>query len=528
MNRGLSRLYLAVTFSGLLSLGFYGVSNALAFFKSGADPKSMLLIDTHSVNDYYRPAIEWQQPFRHKGRAMEATTLEKVSRDYLASYFHHFQTLRSGNTKGLHDYFTETCRHYLEDLVDWHYENKQFLDGTTISHIANLDFYSADGTILALSDNVVSYEQITRQGRDTLRVYDSSEYRVMMLLEDNFWRIRHRVRMDVPEITRPAPDRSLLPVVHVRGQQLYRGDSLFTIKGMNYYPQDKPWTQMWEHFDADTLASDFEMIRYLGFNTLRVFVPYDLFGAAELKGQHMKNLETLLNLAHQADLMVIVTLFDFFIDYTIDKWTLADRHLEGLISRFVSHPSLLAWDIKNEPDLDFEGHSKVRVTEWLKFIIKRIRTYAPNTLLTIGWSQPEYMDLLAEELDFLSFHFYREPKELSEYLDEHSYEKPLFLGETGCHSFNKWWYPYKRDETFQKAYYHMIFEQIESYGLHYSFWTLYDFEKVPSNVAGRWPWKKGPQKAYGIIDRSGYFKAIFSHLQDFNRRYHHEQYEIEP
>lgn len=513
----ISLSYLIASFMTILLLLFYGASQVLAFYQSGADPKNILVLDAASVNDYYRPYILWDDPLRNEGREMEPHTLEKISADYTASYYHQFQALKTGNVEGLHDYFTEKSRDHLEELVEWNIANQKSIKGTSITHNLALDFYSEDGTIATLTDHVTSFRAAYHNEKLILKSYDTTAYRVMLLLEDNFWRIRHKIRQEpnIEKLTTTVADSS---IIEIREQTILVDNIPFLIKGMNYYPQDHPWGLMWENYEQINLSEDFSLLTESGFNTLRIFVPYHQFGATQPKEEELEKLKRLLDVAHSHDLKVIVTLFDFFLDYNMDEWTLSDRHLEEVVASLKSHPAILAWDLKNEPDLDFELHGKEEVLDWLNFIAKRIKIYDPNALVTVGWSQPEEIGHLSSVLDFLSFHFYRDPNELRTFLDQHEYSKPLFLGETGMHSFKSWWYPIGHSESDQKNYYSQISTLIDDYQLNYAFWTLYDFPKVPSNVAGKWPWQKKPQKEYGLIKVNGDRKESFELLKAFNQK----------
>jgi endo-1,4-beta-mannosidase len=48
--------------------------------------------------------------------------------------------------------------------------------------------------------------------------------------------------------------------------------------------------------------------------------------------------------------------------------------------------AILAWDLKNEPNLDFENRDKSNVLSWLEHMITVVKENAPNHLVTIGWS----------------------------------------------------------------------------------------------------------------------------------------------
>ncbi|MEL7148018.1 MAG: cellulase family glycosylhydrolase, partial [Bacteroidota bacterium] len=212
-------------------------------------------------------------------------------------------------------------------------------------------------------------------------------------------------------------------------------------------------------------------------------------------------------------------LFDFFLGYRVDTWTLSDQHLRQVVNGVKDHPALFAWDLKNEPDLDFEQSGELEVVEWLRFIAQRLKTYDAEHLITIGWSQPEYASKLSDLMDFLSFHFYREPAVLTEFLAEPSNaDKPLFVGEMGIHSFNGWWFPFRKSQADQQEYVASLLEVIKEHEISYGFWTLYDFRQVPSNVAGKLPWRKNPQKHFGLIDTKGREKEVYNTILDYNCR----------
>ena len=519
----ISVTYLILSFILTLGLFLYGASQLLAYFESGADLKSILIIDTESVNDYYQPAVLWQYPIRNEGRKIENNTLEKITKNYVASYFYLYQAYKSGDTTGLHDYFTKKSRDHVQDLVRSLGTFGQSVRGTTISHNVRLDFYSADGAIATLTDKMLSYEEHYYGDEIIVRRYDTSQYRVMLLLEDNFWRIRHKVKVDHEITASSSPDTDITPQVRVVDNEFYLHDEPFFIRGINYYPQFSPWEAMWDNFEALNLEDDFSRIRMAGFNTIRIFVPFSGFGGAEVKKAFKDRLVELMDKAEAAGLQVIVTLFDFFLGYPVEEWTLSDRHAESIAKALKYHPALLAWDLKNEPDLDFERSGLAEVLAWLRFVIRRMKEYDPGTPVTIGWSQPEVSVHLEELVDFVSLHFYREPGELEAYLSDNPINKPVFLGETGSHNFDRWWYPWSRDEQDQKAYYVQILKIIEKYRLNYGLWTLYDFTYIPPNVAGTFPWERGPQKAYGIIDSDGSTKACYELIKNFNLGLEHEK-----
>ena len=314
------------------------------------------------------------------------------------------------------------------------------------------------------------------------------------MLEDGFWRIRHIIK------TNNSETNNTTPIIE-------KNDVLdFSIKGINYYPQKTPWLEFWNKYDKSVVDKDFELIKNLGLNTVRIFLPYNDFGAAEVSLEKINHLRTTLDLAEQKSLKVIITFFDFYSNYNIIDYSLCDRHLEQIISKVKNHKAILQYDLKNEPDLDFKHANEKKVLDWLKFISERIKLYDNNTPITIGWSDIKYAQLLENNVDVLSFHYY---KKASNFSKEYAAlrvktRKQLVLQEFGKHSYNSFWFPFSNTEIDQAVYYKKMQEQFRQSSLNnFVSWTLYDFPNIDASVFGNLPQKINPQKKYGFIDVNG-------------------------
>lgn len=226
----------------------------------------------------------------------------------------------------------------------------------------------------------------------------------------------------------------------------------------------------------------------------------------------IQRLENVLNTATANNLSVIVTLFDFNSNYSLLNFPATDRQLETLLTTFKNHPALLAWDLKNEADLDFFYQNREEVKEWLKFIIKKAKKYDSIHPITVGWAYPENADYLADEFDFVSFHYYKEATKLGEAIDSLRIKvnnKPLVLSEFGLSSYRSKVFPYNQTETQQAEYFRDIQEVLKQKGnIPSIYWTLYDFTSVSSDIAGWRPWQRNNQKYFGIIGADGSLKKI--------------------
>ncbi len=208
----------------------------------------------------------------------------------------------------------------------------------------------------------------------------------------------------------------------------------FWVQGVNYYPQDTPWSLFWTQFESETIAADLERVQTLGFNTIRIFVPFAQFGGAKVKPQYLEKLLKLLDLAEQNHLYVIVTLFDFYSDY--DQIEPASRHLKTLLTGVGKHPALLAWDLKNEGDLDYQQNS-ARILNWLAEMSKIAHQTSPDQWITAGWASPDTVLDTAPFVDFLSFHYYGREQVLDAAIQkiQASSQQPLVMSEFGYHTW---------------------------------------------------------------------------------------------
>jgi len=362
--------------------------------------------------------------------------------------------------------------------------------------------YSADGTLAVLTDrNVTSYQRVLKKGQLAYERASVSDYRIILLLEDGFWRIRHIEKIG---ISQPIKTRS-------KSTNHYN-----TIEGINYYPQDTPWNTFGNDFDAAIINQDFEIIKDLQLNTIRVFVGYDDFGGATVFQEKLDKLKSLLDEASKVNLQVIVTVFDFYGDYSVIDWTRTQKHLITIVNAIKEHPALYSWDIKNEPDLDFKTRGTSLVTAWVQHMIQSLRDTDPNHPITIGWSSPEVALTLEKEVDYISFHYYKDIADLSKVYTElqQQTDKNIVLEEIGLSSYRGLWNPFGYSEKDQMNFYTELLSTQKDNNISFLSWTLYDFKEIPQQVAGRYPWQKNKQLYFGLINTDGEKDKAYQVIKD--------------
>ncbi|MBN1121820.1 MAG: cellulase family glycosylhydrolase [Anaerolineae bacterium] len=237
--------------------------------------------------------------------------------------------------------------------------------------------------------------------------------------------------------------------VQVSGNQLVWQGQTFVVRGVNYYSRFAQWHRFITDLDLDVAAQELDAIAGAGFNTVRMFLYYDpLFTCAPEDAvpvpDMFERVDRLLAMAAERGLKVIMTLNDlpdliFRPLYT--DYARYDAQTAYIVRRYRNDPTILAWDLRNEGDLD-TGIRAVTVEfphqtviDWLSHISQIVRENDPNHLLTAGWwGDPTPT---APYVDILSFHHWESAEELSLRIAGYraSSSKPLMLQEVGYHSW---------------------------------------------------------------------------------------------
>ncbi|NER11601.1 Cellulase (glycosyl hydrolase family 5) [Muriicola jejuensis] len=497
-NKNIYRVLLLFSFIGINAAILFGIGAVWVYMNSGADKASILHL-SGETEDNYLPDIEWMD-LENPGRPMEPQTLQEIEKDYLRSWYVRAIAFDSNDPYGLEDYYTDSLRQKLATLLELNKANGTRVRLSTISHRPTLEFYSLDGKMVVFTDEDVAWYSEVWQGEKRVQSAAlTSSFRVMMLLEDGFWRVRH-----------------FEEVFNKREQVILGNDQIHfkvnEVKGLNYYPAKTPWNTFGDDFDGEVIREDFRKIKSMGLNTIRIFVPYEEFGGPRVEEERLQRLERLMDHAEGVQLKVLVTLFDFYGNYDLLDWTRTHRHAETLVKALRDHPALLGWDIKNEPDLDFDDRGKEEVLAWLREMIRQIKKYDPDHPITIGWSSLAAASNLVEEVDYISCHFYGDPDNFVpsyKALLEKIGNKEVVISEFGFSSYSGFWNFFTGSEESQAANYQIMVTALKGQELPFLSWTLYDFNEIPKSVVGRYPWRKAPQRFYGIIDSKGREKTAY-------------------
>jgi hypothetical protein len=499
LNKNIIRSILIASYILIIVIIISGISLLFAYLNTGADRSSMLHTKLEKIEQYI-PEVTWA-PLNNEGRPMDELILNKIENDYLDAWYVKHVAYKTNTTLGIKDYYTDNARNNIFAFIALNIKEEVTVESTTLNHHPTLEFFSEDGHLAVITDkDVIEYKRVFKAGKLILETTEKSTYKIIFLLEDGFWRIRHFVK-EKSENFKSEPNLRVAKNIN--------------IKGINYYPQATPWDMFGDAFLKSTISNDFKIIKNSGLNSIRVFVQYDDFGKADIDKEKLEKLRLTLDAAEENGLKVVVTLFDFYGDYSVLNWTLNMHHAKTIISGLKDHKAIIAWDIKNEPNLDFDSRGKVNVISWLDNMIDLVKSIDPNHAVTIGWSNVQSALILEDKVDFVSFHYYEDIETLDfaiENLKKEVGKKPIVLQEFGMSSYTGIWKPFGSSEEDQANYHKKAQDIIAAHNLQFMSWTLYDFEIIPQEVVGRLPWRKNAQKQFGFIDISGTKKAAFKFI----------------
>ena len=499
LNKTILRTILLASYIMITTLIISGISALFSYLNTGADRSTMLHTEIQKVEQYL-PKLTWE-PLNNEGRPMDNENLNTLQNDYLDAWYVKQVAYQTNNTVGIKDYYTDSARENLYAFIDLNQAQNTTIEATTLNHNPTLEFFSEDGQLAVITDrNVVEYKRVFKDNKLVLKTTETSTYKIVFLLEDGFWRIRHLVK----ESSEPYKPRT---------KKINSND--LVIEGINYYPKATPWDMFGDAFSKNIISKDFKIIKNAGLNSVRIFIPYDDFGKAAVNPKKLEKLKQTLDAAHENNLKVVLTLFDFYGDYSVINWTLNQRHAEKIVSTFKDHNAVIAWDIKNEPNLDFDSRGKDLVIAWLDNMIDLVKSIDNVHPVTIGWSNTQSATILKNKVDIVSFHYYEDLNALDaaiKTMRKDITDKKLVLQEFGMSSYRGIWKPFGSSQEDQANYHKKIQEIIAANNLQFMSWTLYDFTEIPKEVVGRLPWRKQAQKHFGFINQKGETKPAFNYI----------------
>ncbi len=275
------------------------------------------------------------------------------------------------------------------------------------------------------------------------------------------------------------------------------------------------------------LRADMELIREMGFNTVRVtgigeeeintatgqlFLKSSVYNRNDsivvLNESGYKSyfsaLKDLFRIIDQSGLKLI------FLTKVIPEVRASEQHLIRLADRFRHSSVLMAYDLFNEPlYFDKRDREKKDIFHFTRKWKSAFRKHAPDQLLTVGLVGVREVfewDPNAVNVDFISFHPYE--FERGQVLNEMYWfgkvlKKPWIIGETGLAADNDS-ITYEQQKKFAKA---TLEYCVNAGGAGYSWWQFKDVK-----------WKEYHASYLGVLNRQGNSKTKSGKLVSGSRK----------
>ena len=163
--------------------------------------------------------------------------------------------------------------------------------------------------------------------------------------------------------------------------------------GVTYYRPGTGWApQVWKQFDPEATRKDFARMKELGVNCVRVFLTFHSFyqEPGSLQPEGLARFDQFLTLAEEAGIYVHPTGPDHW--EGLPNWspvTIGDeptlQALEGFwrlfAARYRGRKVIFAYDLKNEPEVEWDQSMSARWNDWLK------KKYATMEKLRAAWNR---------------------------------------------------------------------------------------------------------------------------------------------
>lgn len=300
----------------------------------------------------------------------------------------------------------------------------------------------------------------------------------------------------------------LSPFITLNSGRFMLGDQIFISRGVNYYPSRYPWRRFLTQVDIQTVTEELALLRSYGFNTLRIFLwNTALFVCPSMNdvpnAAAFGRLDAVIQAAAAQKFRLIVTLNDMPDFGAVPLYTneaVVPAQTRLIVERYKDEPAILAWDLRNEGDIDYGSNDALGraafprddVLRWLSETSALVRSLDTNHLITAGWLHDS--ESTASTVDFISFHHWTNAETLLTRIADirSKTDKPILLEEFGFSTFRV-----TPEEQSQLIYEVALAAEAQNL-LGWLVWTAFDFPLTATCVEPACPSVDNAEHHFGL------------------------------
>lgn len=185
---------------------------------------------------------------------------------------------------------------------------------------------------------------------------------------------------------------------------------------------------IWKDFKPELIDRELGYAQRLGLNAVRMFLQYVVYEADPKL--FLERLDRFVEIADKRGLQSMIVLFDscFGEEPALEKadskmwvnnpgfsriaapgWSRLENYASDVVKRFSGDRRILAWDIMNEPEADFNHVTRAERDQIWKFVrhfCRYVKETDPTHPITVGHAVVEYIPKTMDLVDVLSIHSY--------------------------------------------------------------------------------------------------------------------------
>lgn len=185
-----SRILPSILLAGIFILVTFTFSRVLAHFKNVIDSPNLYAIGQDLLQDH-KPTLNWLSDDPDIKGEMNKYLRKEIAQAYSDAWGILNLSLKEKKDLGLSENFTEA---QIPKIIS-SFSSLHIIDRTDLHHDLQLHFVSLDKKIISFTDRKCVIETKIKNSSSEIITQDTSEYKIVMTLDDGKWRVNKFIRI---------------------------------------------------------------------------------------------------------------------------------------------------------------------------------------------------------------------------------------------------------------------------------------------------------------------------------------------